>query len=257
MLRNNKSLGDLIRYYRIMKNHSQNDLAQRLNVTVAAVSNWERGISKPGVDVAILLTEEMNMTLDEFYRLKQVPSKIQKMTMNERISFSHAYIWFIDYKFNTEEELTIRLGLQGLSLIESMIQEDVSIHIETQDYIIKPFQRKVFEKSPQISNMSPELSSFPITAKNYEINAHFKVNYHNDLKLVIKMQEEEAEIIFSECFNDLMVHGISLKENQEEMVKRLQSDDFVEFLTFISKTRGFNYIRNYFLKKFMEIYTQE
>jgi len=257
MLRNNKSLGDLIRYYRIMQNYSQSDLAQRLKVTVAAVSNWERGISKPGVDVAILLTEEMNMTLDEFYTLKKIPSNKQKVSMNDRITFTHAYIWFVDYKFNSENELNLRLGLQGLSLIESMIQEDISIHIETKDHIIKPFQRKIFEKSPQISTMSPELSNFPISAKSYELTAHFKVDYRNDLKLVIKMQEEDAEIVFSECFNDLMVHGISLKENQEEMVKRLQSDDFVDFLRFISKTRGFSYIRNYFLKKFMEIYTQE
>jgi hypothetical protein len=50
MLKSSKSIGELIYYYRLVKNYSQNDLANALNVTVSAVSSWERGVNKPGVE---------------------------------------------------------------------------------------------------------------------------------------------------------------------------------------------------------------
>ena len=50
MLKTSKAIGELIYYYRLIHNYTQADLAKKLNITISAVSSWERGINKPAVD---------------------------------------------------------------------------------------------------------------------------------------------------------------------------------------------------------------
>lgn len=257
MLRKNKSVGDLIRYYRIMKGYSQNDLAQRLNVTVAAISNWERGVSKPGVDIAIVLTREMQMSLDEFYTISKNIKFADMYAINDLISFEHVFVNIANYDIDLEaSKMEIALNLKGLSLVESVIQEEIHITIETQDSVLKPVKRILEELAPQGSTMSPELSTFPITARMFSLKLSFKFPKLVGYDLIIAMHEQSTKIHFSECFNDLIEHGLNFNKDYQENIKRIKSDDFVEYLSFISKTKGFSYIRDYLLKEYLKIIPQ-
>ena len=49
-------------------NISQKELAERVGVTQAAISHWERGSRQPRVDMAVKIAKELNCTVDELLR---------------------------------------------------------------------------------------------------------------------------------------------------------------------------------------------
>lgn len=51
--------GRLIRQYRVFNDLSQTDLANRVGVTKAAVSEWERGVSTPRPTIQIAIAREV------------------------------------------------------------------------------------------------------------------------------------------------------------------------------------------------------
>ena len=60
------SLGTKINYYRQQSGMTQEQLAERMNVTRQTVSNWERGINEPDFAGLCRLAEEFGITLNDF-----------------------------------------------------------------------------------------------------------------------------------------------------------------------------------------------
>lgn len=61
----NKTLGEMISTLRKEKNMTQNDLAEKMNVTDKAVSKWERNLSCPDVNSIPKLAEILNISVEE------------------------------------------------------------------------------------------------------------------------------------------------------------------------------------------------
>lgn len=59
------TFGEKLKNYRVREGLTQQELADRLFVTRAAVSKWERDLGYPGIDSLRLIAKEMNCTLDE------------------------------------------------------------------------------------------------------------------------------------------------------------------------------------------------
>ena len=59
------TLGEKLKAYREREGLTQEELADRLYVTRAAVSKWERDLGYPGIDSLRLIANEMGCTLDE------------------------------------------------------------------------------------------------------------------------------------------------------------------------------------------------
>ncbi len=57
-------LGDNIKKYRAEAKLSQSELAERLYVTRQAVSNWERGISEPDVEMLLRISKELHISIE-------------------------------------------------------------------------------------------------------------------------------------------------------------------------------------------------
>lgn len=68
----NKSIGKIISSLRKEKGMTQNELAQKMNVTDKAVSKWERNLSCPDVNSITRLAEVLGTTVDE---LLNAPTK--------------------------------------------------------------------------------------------------------------------------------------------------------------------------------------
>lgn len=68
----NKSIGEIISSLRKEKGMTQNELAQKMNVTDKAVSKWERNLSCPDVNSIPRLAEMLGTTVDE---LLNAPTK--------------------------------------------------------------------------------------------------------------------------------------------------------------------------------------
>ena len=61
----NKSMGELITFLRKEKGMTQNDLAQKMNVTDKAVSKWERDLSRPDINSIPKLAEILGISVEE------------------------------------------------------------------------------------------------------------------------------------------------------------------------------------------------
>lgn len=65
-----KSMGEIISSLRKEKGMTQNDLAQKMNVTDKAVSKWERNLSCPEINSLPKLAEILGTTIDELLNAK-------------------------------------------------------------------------------------------------------------------------------------------------------------------------------------------
>ena len=74
----NKTLGEMISSLRKEKNMTQNDLAEKMNVTDKAVSKWERNLSCPDVNSIPKLAEILGVSVEELLnaQAKQNHSKV-------------------------------------------------------------------------------------------------------------------------------------------------------------------------------------
>lgn len=72
-----KNVGEIISYLRKEKNMTQNDLAEKMNVTDKAVSKWERNLSCPDVNSIPKLAEILGVSVEELLnaQTKQENSK--------------------------------------------------------------------------------------------------------------------------------------------------------------------------------------
>ncbi|MDN6291418.1 helix-turn-helix domain-containing protein [Carnobacterium mobile] len=64
-------------------NITQEELAERLNVTRAAVSNWEVGRNYPDIQLLLKISDELNISLDQLLRgdktmVSSIDKKIKK-----------------------------------------------------------------------------------------------------------------------------------------------------------------------------------
>jgi len=69
------SLGNRINYFRQQSGLTQEQLAERMNVTRQTVSNWERGLNEPDFDSLCRLAGVFGITLNDF--AQESPAKEQ------------------------------------------------------------------------------------------------------------------------------------------------------------------------------------
>ena len=77
----NKTIGEVISSLRKEKNMTQNDLAEKMNVTDKAVSKWERNLSCPDVNSIPKLAEILGVSVEELLnaQTKQDDNKIDEI----------------------------------------------------------------------------------------------------------------------------------------------------------------------------------
>lgn len=77
----NKTMGEMISFLRKEKRMTQNDLAEKMNVTDKAVSKWERNLSCPDVNSIPKLAEVLGTTVEELLntQTKKVNKKIEEI----------------------------------------------------------------------------------------------------------------------------------------------------------------------------------
>ena len=74
-----KSLGETISYLRKKKGMTQNELAEKMNVTDKAVSKWERDLSCPDINTISKLAEVLGVSVEELLKAKKQENEISKV----------------------------------------------------------------------------------------------------------------------------------------------------------------------------------
>ena len=68
-----ESFGTRLADLRREHNLTQNDIADRLNISAQAVSKWENDLTSPDIDTLLKLSDIFNITVDELLGKKQEP----------------------------------------------------------------------------------------------------------------------------------------------------------------------------------------
>ena len=66
-----KSIGETISSLRKAKGMTQNELAEKMNVTDKAVSKWERDLSCPDVNTISKLADVLGVSVEELLKAKK------------------------------------------------------------------------------------------------------------------------------------------------------------------------------------------
>ena len=66
-----KSIGETIANLRKQKGMTQNDLAEKMNVTDKAVSKWERDLSCPDINTISKLADVLDVSVEELLKAKK------------------------------------------------------------------------------------------------------------------------------------------------------------------------------------------
>jgi transcriptional regulator with XRE-family HTH domain len=101
-------IGKFIAYCRKQKNLTQEQLAEKLNITNRAVSKWERGLSLPDASIMIQLCNILDINVNELLSGKIIDKKDYQESLEENI------INTIDY---TNKKIENKNNFIGLLLI--------------------------------------------------------------------------------------------------------------------------------------------
>ena len=80
---NQEKTGKFIANLRKEKNMTQQELAEKLNVTDRAISHWENGRRLPDISLLKELGDVFNVTIDEIINGERITEKDQKKLLND------------------------------------------------------------------------------------------------------------------------------------------------------------------------------
>lgn len=250
MLRDQKSIGELIKYYRLIHGISQSELAHLLHVTVSAISNWERGLSRPSVEVAHVLAKDMHMTLDEFFISKNMSVRESQCSINDEIKLKRLYFKLQDYTISSVEKV-IKIGyhVRGLAVTEASLKEQCQVYIYTRSQKITPSVFKITAVDATPKTSSPELDEFPLRSHAFLIEALFEYTHLDALDIHLELDDETAIIPVSQRFNQLITEGLpSTSEESANHQTVIESQEFGCYLTYMMEKHGMKKIQELFLK---------
>ena len=123
------TLGEIIKNYRQKAGLSQEQLAEKINVSRQAITKWENDSGIPDIDNLISLSKVMGLSLDELVMGEKENdiSDIKRSAINQRnrncklylfavIGFSFAlFCWFISLLLNVTDGNTAAAVLSGIN----------------------------------------------------------------------------------------------------------------------------------------------
>lgn len=198
-MRSNQSIGEIIRYFRLIKNLSQKELATYLNVTESAVSSWERGLSKPGLDIALKLSHEMQMRLEEFYFIPaEKPADNHQFDLFETLKLSRGYCDVHHISYHSDGLLRIDLSLQGMTIDATYVQSEIDFKLYINGQKIKHQKYEFTDSSPRKVMLSPELENVPIAQPTAIVSYYFQVDGLTPMQFIIHENGQSYEILIEE-----------------------------------------------------------
>ncbi|MDR0464100.1 MAG: helix-turn-helix domain-containing protein [Treponema sp.] len=91
--------GRNIKYYRFHRHLSQTALAEKANISVTFLSNIERGKMFPKVETLSRLTESLNVSVHELFKMDHVPDDQREMINRLTIDIKGTVITALDGVF--------------------------------------------------------------------------------------------------------------------------------------------------------------
>lgn len=124
------SIAERMRYFREINGYSQEDLAQKLNISRQSISKWELGKSTPDINYIIKMSEFYKISLDELLKGKEniedkrisEKNKLEQ-TKNEKANAIRKMISFYkkDFKYRHTNPELVKIKTIGWLIIIGII----------------------------------------------------------------------------------------------------------------------------------------
>lgn len=96
-------IAENIRFYRMKQNWTQKMLAEKLSISDSSISNYEKSINEPSIQMVMKLAELFQVSTDELYGVQTKkstkPSALQTLKQVKKIRFRHVNETFIPVPF--------------------------------------------------------------------------------------------------------------------------------------------------------------
>lgn len=255
MLKSAKGIGELIYYYRLVKNLSQQDLAEKLHVTVSAISSWERGINKPGIDVAAVLADEMGMTLDDFFRTKEKVNSDTFLQLNQTFAFEKAFLKIKRISLNPKtENLHIKLSIWGVSIDKESLAKTFNADFYCNQRKCKVTFKEIHVMENGPSTLSPEFKSLPSLAKRFEISQELDYQLDHDLEIKAQFMDEEAVYFIPGVLIRTIIKGPLFNiHDPEQTLPFLKAPHFKMALEYYSNIDDYQGLQDYLVNLFEQL----
>lgn len=117
-------ISDRLRVLREEQGYSQNDLAEKLNISRQSISKWELGKSTPDITYFIKLSEIYNITLDELIKGKEFQENIKDNIKNNEFKEDKVLMDNESKIYNYELEKESKDKVLGSNNMEEEILEN-------------------------------------------------------------------------------------------------------------------------------------
>lgn len=230
MLKTSEQLGQVIKQYRVERNLSQADLAHDLDVTISAVSTWERGISKPGIDVLYQLAQGMNISLDDL-----LTSTTNHQTLADpaaflnHLHFVSANVYLTDLKVQ-DELLTMSFRVTGPNLSPKITESCWNVKLNGSGP-----ETITFNPSAQIPAAEEMLNFHAV-----DVTCAFAYHPYDDCDLKLAYQEKSYTLTMLGRHIQLIDLGPAIELNSmEEFGRLMDSKDYQIAFQFLAQNGHF------------------
>lgn len=252
----NKDLGKLIGKLRKKKNMTQSDLANILNVTNRAISNWETGKNYPDIDIIKELSRVLEYDFfNNFYNSKKKSQKLTNYLEIFIILILVIFFFLLLFFFTNYQNFKV------YSISSEEINLGNSVLVITKDSIILDIDKVSLPEANTIENYSLNLKN-----SNLEEEIVYKDN-NNNLTLIDSISNP---IYFPKDFlknKDNLIITITYQENNElktkdyhltltkieDSIKKLEAEEKItsrENTKILLKNNGYTLpYKNYYIKE--------
>ena len=91
-----KTIGETISSLRKKKGMTQNEIAEKMNITDKAVSKWERDLSCPDINTISKLADVLDVSVEELLNAKQKGYSNSKIKYWKLLVFMILFDWYTD-----------------------------------------------------------------------------------------------------------------------------------------------------------------
>ncbi|MDE6242284.1 MAG: helix-turn-helix domain-containing protein [Anaeroplasmataceae bacterium] len=226
ILKENAQIGEFIRVNRMRKNILTKNLADILDVSPVAISNWERGEKLPTIERAAMLSQLFGITLDDFYSCNYSIDMLESVTKLQEYVFKRDAFAFdkLDHKTQREIIREFILALKQFNIYVSSFLNDEEI------------DEKKFEKISSLlctyfCNTNEIISPYYVIYKidnDFDVEDFFNsqskslfLSYIDDSHFSISLQNGKNDVLFLTTLKEKDKEFIS---NYEESLLEVASE---------------------------------
>lgn len=227
------TLGEKIYQLRRKQGYSQEELADKLNISRQSVSLWENNQTVPQIDYLIELSRLFNITLDELcgnniYDKKEENEKNIDPILSTNFEFNenkaNQIIKILHSKLQIAFILCVNILFISIMLVTHMIKEILFIDILINIIVVTFFMRnnmknkKILLKEKHNVQISFYEEYFLIFSQSLNNESKYNVSYKEVTNLYIT--DELLIIVFNNKYS--VVDIVSLGEHKEKIIEKLK-----------------------------------